>query len=200
LLVGGPDGSNLHSVGLFPSPIWWSPDGSRFAFIRDGNAWTAARDGTDQRNLTLLPVGGASNVAWSADGRWISVAASHGVWLLPSDGGARQWLGLGLDDTVFSLNWAPTSTRLALETYSTAPSGDQQSVVYLVDPSGSPTVRLDSAREPSWSPDGRFLLVLHASPSSGDAADGRIEVMNSDGSGRHQLPAPAGLDPTIWAQ
>jgi len=198
LLVGGADASDLHSVGSFPSPISWSPDGSRFAFIRDGNAWTAAQDGTDQRNLTSLPVGGALMVAWSADGRWISVAATHGVWLVPADGGPRGWLGLGLDETVLSVNWAPASERLALETYSTSTAGAQQAFVYIIDPSGAPTVRIDSARAPAWSPDGRFLLVLHA--SDGDATDGLLELMNSDGSGRRQLAAPAGLEPTIWAR
>ncbi len=142
LLVGGPDGSNLHSVGSFPSPIWWSPDGSRFAFVRDGNAWTAARDGTDQHNLTLLPLGGASSVAWSTDGRWISVAADHGIWLLPTNGGPHRWMGLGLDETVLSVTWSPGSTRLALET-NRGTAGGAQSFVYLVDPSGSPTIRVE---------------------------------------------------------
>ena len=81
LLVGGPDGSDLHTVGSFPAPISWSPDGSRFAFVRDGNAWTATRDGADLRNLTSLPAGGASMVVWSPDDRWIAIGVSHGLWL-----------------------------------------------------------------------------------------------------------------------
>ena len=47
VLVGQGDGSGLTPVGPLPAGAVWSPDGSRIAFIRDGDAWTAAADGTD---------------------------------------------------------------------------------------------------------------------------------------------------------
>ncbi len=195
LLVGGPDGSDLHTVGSFPAPISWSPDGSRFAFVRDGNAWTATRDGADLRNLTSLPAGGASMVVWSPDDRWIAIGVSHGLWLMPLDGGARRWFGLGLDESVGSIGWAPSADRLALETYADGSSGGQQAFVYLVEPSGPSAIRIDSARESSWSPDGRYLVVTHSSPDGGPG-DGLIELMNSDGSGRHELSTRADLSPS----
>jgi Tol biopolymer transport system component len=199
LLVGGPDGSDLHTVGSFPAPISWSPDGSRFAFLRDGDAWMATRDGADLRNLTSLPVGGASMVAWSPDDRWIAVGASHGLWLVPLDGGPRRWFGLGLGESDYNIDWAPGADRLAVETYTDGSSGGQQAFVYLVDPSGPPAIRIDSAGMPSWSPDGRFLVVTHSSPGGGPG-DGLIDLMNSDGSGRRELSTPAGLSPAVWAR
>jgi Tol biopolymer transport system component len=201
LLVGGPDGSDLRAIGSFPAPISWCPDGSRFAFLSDGNAWTARRDGTDLRNATSLPLGGASMVMWSPDGRWLAVGANHGLWLVPADGAGRRWLGLGLNETVFSVAWAPGGSSLALETYTDmTPPAPQTNRIYLVKPDGSPTIAVDDARSPAWSPDGRYLLVAHADASGSGAEDGRIEVMNADGSGRHELLSPAGHTSVSWAR
>jgi len=69
LLVGSSEGPGLVALGSIPAPATWSPDGSRFGFMRDGNLWTVAIDGTDARNVTALPLGGASWATWSPDGR-----------------------------------------------------------------------------------------------------------------------------------
>ena len=156
LLIGGPDGSDLHATGSLPLGTSSSPDGSRFAFVRDGNAWTADLDGSDARSVTSMPLGGATSVSFSPDGRWIAVWATHGFWLVRPDGTGQTWFGVGVGQTLNQVRWAPDARRLAVETYTSAP-GDQKQGVYLVDPDGSPTVRLDDFTMPSWSPDGRFL-------------------------------------------
>ena len=198
LLVGGSDGSDLRAIGAFPRVTSWSPDGSRFAFIRDGNAWTANRDGTAPLNVTSLPLGGAANVAWSADGQWLAVGATHGLWLVRPDGRDTQWFDLGPRESLFDVHWAPGAGRLAVQTYTDATAG-QQSFVYLVDPHGSPTVRLADVATPSWSPDDRFIAGWRATAGAG-SADRALVLMNADGSGRHELPAPSGIDAVVWVR
>jgi Tol biopolymer transport system component len=182
----------------------WSPDGSRFGFMRDGNLWTVAIDGTDARNVTALPLGGASWATWSPDGRRIAVAANHGVWLVPRSGGDKQWLDFGRLAGVSNILWSPDSKRLAIETYSQTPDtgqtfSGQTLTTYLLDPDGSPTIRIDNAAAPNWSPDGRYLLVANQEPAGGDL--GTVSVMNGDGTGRTNLPA-IGFDPRsiVWAR
>jgi Tol biopolymer transport system component len=199
LLVGSPEGPGLVALGTTPAPVTWSPDGSRFGFMRDGNLWTVAIDGTDARNVTALPLGGASWATWSPDGRSIAVAANHGVWLVPRSGGHKQWLDFGRLAGVSNILWSPDSKRLAIEIYSQASDTGQTLTIYLVDPNGSPTIRIDDAAAPNWSPDGRYLLVANHSTTVGDL--GTVSVMNGDGTGRTNLPA-IGFDPRaiVWAR
>jgi Tol biopolymer transport system component len=199
LLVGSSEGAGLVALGTIPAPVTWSPDGSRFGFMRDGNLWTVAIDGTDARNVTALPLGGASWATWSPDGRRIAVAANHGVWLVPRSGGDKQWLDFGRLVGVSNILWSPDSKRLAIEIYSQASDTGQTLTIYLVDPNGSPTIRIDDAAAPNWSPDGRYLLVANHSTTVGDL--GTVSVMNGDGTGRTNLPA-IGFDPRaiVWAR
>jgi Tol biopolymer transport system component len=204
LLVGATEGTNLVALGSNPGPTTWAPDGSRFAFIRDGNLWTVAIDGTDARNVTALPLGGASWAAWSPDGHWIAVSAFHGVWLVPSNGGEKTWLDFGRSSAISTVLWSPDSQRVAIETYPQTPNGQpsdlgQTAAIYLVRPGGPHTIRIDDAAGPNWSPDGRFLLVADQQSGGGDSGDAAI--MNGDGTGRVDLPA-IGLDPRsfVWAR
>lgn len=199
LLVGPSDGPGLVAIGSVPAPATWSPDGSRFGFIQDGNLWTVAIDGSDARNVSALPLGGANSATWSSDGRWIAVSASHGVWLLAPNGAHKTWLDFGRTVGVSNVAWSPDSKRLAIETYAQTADSGQTSTVYLVDPDGSPMIRIDNAAAPNWSPDGQYLLVANQGPSGGDS--GTASVMNRDGTGRTDLPA-VGLDPrsAVWAR
>jgi Tol biopolymer transport system component len=200
LLVGPSEGPGLVALGSTPAPATWSPDGSHFGFIRDGNLWTVAIDGSDARNLTALPLGGASGAAWSPDGRWIAVFSSHGIWLVSPTGGGKSWLDFGRTAGVSNVSWAPDSKRLAIETYVAGPESGQNSRIYLVDPNGSPIIRIDDAAAPNWSPDGRYLLVANQQPAGGGDL-GSSAVMNADGTGRFNLPA-IGLDmrSLVWVR
>ena len=198
LLVGGPDGSDLHAIGAFPVQLSWSPDASRFAFIRDGNAWTATRDGTDLHNVTALPLGGASDVTWSFDGRWLAVSASHGLWLVELDGSARTWVSVGFDASIAGLAWSPSATKLAIGIVTDGIAAPQQSYIDLFDPTGSPAIRIDDATDLSWSPDGRFLAVGVANTDAQGTRN--LVLMNEDGSGRHAFPMPPSSNPFIWVR
>jgi len=185
LMVGGPDGANMHAIGTFPSPAAWAPDDSRFAFIRGGDAWTASVDGTDQRNVTSFPLGGASQVGWSPDGEWLAVVPQRGLWLLHPDGGGRRFVDLGATIAIHGLAWSPDSRELAVD----ATVGFDVPEVELLDPTLSRATVIASSFGPVWSPDGRFLGV---NMKVADQQYG-FDVMNPDGSGQRPLdvvPAP----------
>ena len=60
------------------------------AFIRDGDAWIANRDGTGEQNVTGFPSGGVSEADWSPDGRFLAVMQETQLWILVLDGG-KPW-------------------------------------------------------------------------------------------------------------
>jgi Tol biopolymer transport system component len=191
LLVGSGDGSDLRPIGPFPLPGGWSPDGSTFVFVRDGDAWLAEEDGSGTRNLTAFPLGGATGAAWSPDGRWIAVLQGTTVWMVAPDGSTRHRVGtdLGRSDVgwttaeapAWSPTWSPTGPWAAIET---------TDHVILVNTDDWRTVRLDEAFQPAWSQDGRFLVVVSGQYS--------VNIMRSDGSGRVSIPSAISYPPVVW--
>lgn len=196
LLVGRADASDLHAIGAFPMQLTWSPDASRFAFVRDGNVWTATRDGSDLHDVTSLPLGGAADVSWSPDGRLLAVDGRHGLWLVAPDGSGRRWIRLGPGDSINAMKWSPSSRRLAIEIDTQGVGALQRSSVVLVDPTGGPAIRIDDATDSSWSPDDRFLAVAVANTDAEGTRD--LVLMNEDGSGRRALSMPPSIDPFVW--
>jgi dipeptidyl aminopeptidase/acylaminoacyl peptidase len=187
LLVGHGDGSGLRPIGAIPLPSSWSPDGSTFAFVRDGDAWLALSDGSQTRNLTRFPLGGATGAWWSPDGRWVAVLQGTTMWAVSPDGSVRHRLGSGLGpgDGRWGLGWAPAwspdGTWLAIEHVDPAGEvGSQAQEVTLIHAGDWSAVRLTNAFQPVWSLDGRHLAV------AADDGNGRYvaDVMNADGTGR----------------
>jgi Tol biopolymer transport system component len=197
LLVGAGDGSGLRPIGSFPAYVSWSSDGSRFAFVRDGDAWIAAADGSVVRNVTAFPLGGATGATWSHDDEWIAVSTTHGMWVMRSDGTDRRLLDLGLTTFSYSASWSPASNDLAVDTYTNTLSG-QTGTIFLVHADGSATIRIDSATRSSWSPDGRFLAVVEVVAGNGGFDFGNDELLRADGSGLHRLSSKAGSNIPVW--
>jgi Tol biopolymer transport system component len=198
LLIGSATGA-FTSIGSFPGPVTWSPDGSRFGFIRDGDLWTAAIDGTDVHNVTTLPLGGAVWASWSPDGLWISVTGNHGLWLVRPDGSERRSLAFGVDEFVSAALWSPDSSRVAIDAYGQGSPTGQANFIYLVSIDGTPTIRLDRATGPSWSPDGRFLVATETTASAGGFDPGSLVLMNADGSGRRPIRTAGSVQtPIVW--
>jgi Tol biopolymer transport system component len=193
LLVGEPDGSEMHSIGSIPQPFTWAPDGARLAFVRDGNVWVVDADGTNPHNVSALPFGGAVDASWSPDGRWIAIDTPSAILLVAPDGTTRRWLDFGAV-SLFGAAWSPDSSRLAIGLYGSS----NQVLIAAID--GSPVVQIDEAGRPQWTPDGRFLVV--ASDDLAAFTDmGNLAVMNPDGSGRHELPiTPSGTGPVVWVR
>lgn len=70
----------LTSGSADTTPVW-SPDGSRLAFLREGQVFLMAADGGEPERLTELPLG-AGAVSWSPDGSRLAFSAP----VNPTDG------------------------------------------------------------------------------------------------------------------
>jgi Tol biopolymer transport system component len=198
LLIGRSDGTGLASIGELPAPVTWSPDGARFAFVRGGDLWTAAIDGSDVRNVTSFRFGGASGAAWSPDGAWIAVTGGRGLWLMAPDGSKRRWLDPGPGQFFSGVSWSPDSNRLAVQAIAESDDGSQTPLIYLVSAEGSPAIRIDASTDPSWSPDGRFLVATAVDVLENGWIGGSLAVMHADGSGRHELGTAWTWGPLVW--
>ena len=181
LLIGSPDGSDLRSIGQLPMPMGWSPDAARFAFIRDGDAWIANSDGTGQQNVTGFPSGGVSDAAWSPDGRFLAVMQETQLWILVLDGGELRPIDLGPGRPTFYSRpvWSPDGARLAVAVW---PGETQSTLIIRTDDWTVTALTGGGMDDVAWSPDGRFIALLDQT-----SKPGRIDIANSDGSGRHRI-------------
>jgi Tol biopolymer transport system component len=138
---GGGDG---HAV--------FSPDGKRFAFIRQkcgsgpdpssdetGAMIIANRDGSGLR--TVIPQGGVlthpgTRLSWSPDGKWIVFGTPEGdIDLVHPDGSGlvKVPIGIGTSSSVGPV-WSPDGTRIAFSTdegtsYTVAPDGSAEQAI-----------------------------------------------------------------------
>jgi Tol biopolymer transport system component len=127
-----PDGSDLRrltagvQVEFFLSPQdahgstdfpAIAPDGRQVAFVaRDAsgvpNVFTIGPDGSDRRQVTLLP-GACGRVRWSPDSRWLAFVSFAGprpqLFIVPADGsdGSRQLTAE--PGAVHALSWLPSA-------------------------------------------------------------------------------------------
>ena len=92
----------------------WSPDGSRIAFVTNGDLYVMNADGTEVTRLTNRTASGgfAGEPDWSPDGRRIAFRGERGqIFTMNPDGSDHFDLGVtaGRDPT-----WSPDGTRIAL--------------------------------------------------------------------------------------
>jgi TolB protein len=161
----------------------WSPDGRRIVFARHGSLFSIDTSGHHLRRITRPPRlrkprvrAEDSQPAWSPDGRLIAFVESRGgcdksIWTVAPNGhGKRQLTHSRPVNSALSPDWSPDGRTIAYTfpvrvqhacqgaqraLWTMSKTGKGQHV--LAAPAGL------SARDPSWSPDGR-LLAFSASP------------------------------------
>jgi dipeptidyl aminopeptidase/acylaminoacyl peptidase len=138
------------------------------SFSTHSRAETSARQPISHQALWQMPQVGAPEP--SPDGRWAVVSVrkpayddaddTSDLWLVAGDGATPPRQLTTHKGRESSASWSPDGTRIA---FTAKRAGDDASQVYLLDLAGGEARRLTTlalgARQPQWSPDGRWLLV-----------------------------------------
>lgn len=183
-------GARLTSTGPFLSGAW-SPDGSRLLAVRDfdGNAeivlldrsGTVVRQLTDHWGIDVSP-------SWAPDGRRFTFCSSRGgspqIYVMDVDGTTPKRVSFrGNYNT--SPAWSPKGDGIA---YATRVGGGFQVIV--ISPEGNDAVALPGGGEdPSWSPDGRYLVYANRGRLMMGDRNGKIAKELTHGNAGDSSPA-----------
>ena len=151
-----------------------SPDGSQIVFAALGDLWLMPATGTHltPRRLTN-DVFVDTDPGWSPDGTQIAFSTdrdgSMDLWIRELESGAtRKLAARGM-----SLSWSPDGTRIAFL--------DPESQLQVVDVATGQVRkahdRLNEPGRPSWSPDGRVLVMSALRPYSTRFREGTNQVL-----------------------
>lgn len=184
-------GSGLRNLTQDPatssSNPYWSPDGTKIVFVRDGGISTMNQDGTAQ--MEIRDTGGVPK--WSPAGLHIAFLHSGLALTTPLGGGEQS---LSSDNRVDDFDWAPDSSQLVFE-LRLAISGADIFTVALDNPTPVPLTTSGTEFTPRWSPDGSRIAF-----SSRRDGNFEIYVMSADGSSPMNLTNDPGSDQSpIWA-
>ena len=164
---------------------YFSPDSERLAFMRDGDAYVANSDGSNQEKLH----DGTSSdgiATWLPDNKKIVLTSEDGVYVVGAD-------GTGLTEIADNVRYprgvvlAPDAKKVAFVSY---PPGSYDSAdLYVANTDGTGLSRLtynasdymvSVAEGPFFSPDGRQIAFVLVGPSSGETDMYVVQVDGTD--------------------
>lgn len=210
--TGRPDYTGLKGWIVFEH-FGQAPDGSTATFDYDlRQIWLVRADGSGLHELAPGKPAEDGKVApdISPDGRTV-VFSSWGplgrIWEVPIDGSDPTLLTTdcsGAETECFERDpaYSPDGKRIAFARDDMSGS-DASSVIGIRDLASGTVSFIESTRvprgqthlhQPSWSPDGAKLAYHLDTQGQGDERPSkiRIEIVNVDGTGLRELPAPAG--------
>jgi hypothetical protein len=183
----------------------WSPDGQRFAFVRDktssGQEWSDAElylANADGSNVLRRAVGFRSP-AWSPDGRRLAVARGDctyecALYLISVDDDGTAPLSLA--ERAAQPTWSPDGARIAFVSLS---GDDGYHALHVMSADGSGLAVLvprdpGAINHPTWSPDGRRIAF-----SKCLGGECNIFTVGADGSGFLQLTTEGNAFSPAWS-
>jgi Tol biopolymer transport system component len=208
------DGSGPpRDLGAFSDDSWgptWSPDGTQLAIATVRGLFVVRRDGTDPRKLThgsYVEIGQKGEGSeWSPDGRSIVFSAGSPdgptqVYLVGLDGAAERQISVD-NWSANGATWSPDGSRIA---YMRSGTGTGPLAV-ITDAAGREIRQLAGEYgwyQPTWSPDGRSLIVTDDQPGPANVAGPAIRViLDVAGDGQPIVIPAAGVTPDMlpdWA-
>jgi dipeptidyl aminopeptidase/acylaminoacyl peptidase len=160
-------------------PLWGiSPDGDAALIQRGGRFVVVPLDRGEPR---VLDAGASETAVWSASGEIVFDTPSDELYAIDArTGRGKRRLTLRVAD--YDPVLSPSGDTVAFAR--TTPRGQS---VLLVPTTGGPARRVSAGSRPTWSPDGRSLIVSAGGPSRGDDSQLALYAVRRDGSGRRWL-------------
>ena len=193
IVAANADGSGVRLLTLPPGdytdvdPVA-APDGSVIAFTRtnvfDARIEVMRADGTGLRK-----VGEGEHPQWSPDGALLAFEDRTSIDVVLPNGG--EWRSVASDHEFHGgFTWSPDGVYIAYASH-------RGISVALADGGwGSLLLKMDGAHRPVWSPDGSRIAFV--GEYIGD--QGRVVVMDEDGTGAHPLgPTPRDGNTPVWS-
>lgn len=202
-VVGSSDITQLTFMDMAEDPSW-SPDGSQIIFRgKSGNEtglYLINSDGTG-----LIKIGSSGNDQISFNPSWSPVSnkivchgpGNKGLYLIDLDGDPTKKVQLTGQPAQLT-SWSPDGKKIA---YNVFYNQYQSSSIWVMNADGSSQTRLTADEDgfcigPSFSYDGSKIVyvkgvVSYAGEGKAQQDPNEIWVMNSDGSDKHKIFAPA---------